>query len=110
MAWAEVADGIDATGDPAQLPPCDTVADSPSSHSKLDELLATNNSVLILGKVPNATVQQTRRTLCLPDMHNVRLAGHGANPDRPQRADGALVRIAREGDSSPPVPPLALIP
>ena len=112
MALAEVADGIDPTRDPAQLAPCNAVADSPSSHPKVHELRATNNPVLSLGKVPNPTVQQTSRTLCTLDMHNVRLASHRADPGPSRRVGGALrcAFLQRKRDSSPPVPPLALIP
>jgi hypothetical protein len=79
-ALAEVADAIDPTLDPAQQAPRDAVPDGPSSHPKLQKLPAINHPVLSLGKVPDATVQQTRRTLCMPDVHNVGLDSHGTDP------------------------------
>jgi hypothetical protein len=112
MGWAVVTDGINPTRHPAQQAPCDAVPDGPSPHPQLYELCATDNAVLSFSKVPNATVQQTNRTLCTPGVHNVRLDSHGTDPGRPGRTGGALsgAEEAHKGGSSPPVPPLALIP
>ena len=76
MALAEMAYCIDPTRDTAKQTPCDPVPNSPSSHPQLHELRAANNPVLGLRQVSNATVQRTSRTLCMPDVHNVRLDGH----------------------------------
>src|SRR4051794_2024483 len=84
-----MTDGIDPTRNATQKAPFDAVADSPSSHPKPHELRATDHSVLSLCKVPSETIQRARRTLCMPDMHNVRLDSHSVDPGWSRRADGA---------------------
>lgn len=71
MAY-RVDPGLDAPQEPAR----DPVRDSATSHPKRDQLGATDNPVLSLGKVTDATVERTKSTLCMAGMQNVPLAGH----------------------------------
>lgn len=108
----KVTDCIDATLDATKKPTRNPVRDRPASHPQAQELPATDDPMLRLGKVSDPTIERTRGTLCMPGMHSVPLAGHGIDLGQTQRAGGALnvTKGARKRDSSPPVPPLALIP
>jgi hypothetical protein len=84
-----MADGVDAMLNATQQPARNSVPDRPAPHSEAQELCATDNSVLRLREVSDATVERTRGTLCMPDMRNVPLTKHGVDRDRAQRAGGA---------------------
>jgi hypothetical protein len=105
-------DGVDAPLNPAKASTGDAVLDRPSAHPKLQELLPADNPVLDLGELPNPVVDRTERGFSMHDMGNRRLVWHGANRSRSRRAGGApiITKGARKRGSSPPVPPLALIP
>ena len=107
-----MTDAIDTSPNPTQLPSCEPVFDSPTSHAKVQELLATDHAVLSLSQVPNTTVQRTKRTFPMSDLGNVPLVAHATDGGHIERTHGAHggTKDVRKGGSSPPVPPLALIP
>jgi hypothetical protein len=66
LTLANMTDAIDASPNPTQLPSCEPVLESPTSHAKVQELLATDHAVLSLSQVPNTMVQRTKRTFPCP--------------------------------------------
>lgn len=112
LAHAPVADRVNAAPNRAQLTTPDPVLDCTAPHPEVQKLASRNEPVLTLREVTRTLVKRTRRTFSMSDMDNVRRVGHLANRRLPKRAWGALIsaNAQRKRGSSPPVPPLALIP
>lgn len=93
---------------PAGKPPLDRT----SSHTKLDELTPPHHPVLALRELGNQPVGGMKPPFSMHGMGNGGFVVHATDDRRLRRVGGALKSafLARKRGSSPPVPPLALIP
>jgi hypothetical protein len=112
MTLADMTNAVDTLLNPAQLPPCNSGLNGAPAHSKRQKLPSTDDAVLSLGEIAYATIQRRRGTFSISDMGNVPLVWYRDDLGRSRHMCGAPedAKDARKGGSSPPVPPLALIP
>jgi hypothetical protein len=90
----------------------DAVLDRPSPNPEPQELPPADDSVLGFGEPSNPIINRTKRQFSRHGMGNRRLVQHGTDRYPSRRTGGASIvtKSARKRGSSPPVPPLALIP
>jgi len=91
------------------------------AYSKLGELSPRHNPVLSLGERCDHRIDRHRCAVAIPVFAVISTVNtgivferrlHGRKPGRRERTCGAhdVTKVQRKRDSSPPVPPLALIP
>jgi hypothetical protein len=98
--------------DQMQPAPSQSHFDRTASQSELCELSPCHNAVLPFGEDHNCPIGGVRPPLTVYVTVNGGTVCHAADSEGSTRADGALnvKKCAQKRGSSPPVPPLALIP
>lgn len=107
-----MANGIDTQMDRVKGPSFETTSNSAPTNARTNQLNSSNNPMLSLGQRRDHLIDATRRASGPYEVLDAHLVPHAPDSGTPRRACGALIRVSlqHKRDSSPPVPPLALIP
>jgi hypothetical protein len=107
-----MAHGIDPDVHPVPRPALDPLLNRSRPDPQEDQLAPAHHAVLSSGQLPSHPVYVTRDAFAPDGVVNASLVSHDVDAEGPQRACGARKRAfsRRKRGSSPPVPPLALIP
>jgi hypothetical protein len=107
-----MANRIGTAMDAVKSPALESTRDRPASKPKRHQLPPRHHTVLPLGKCSDCRVRVASVRFFIYGMQNRTLAVHAPDAAVDRRARGTLIgtKRARNRGSSPPVPPLALIP